>query len=803
MHTCSAALLVLIILALISCRGTVYGRNVCGLSITGDNFNVTARWNAAEGENVTYVLQRGFGNPTVLCETSALSCYLGQTILINHISAIGYFFVALSYGECRAIYSSRNVTVGPPDFIEPQIQSRNISVVVRGPGTNLAFEDGKFVWSTSEQDQLYMGQSALTIQPVKCHIYLYNASGVVPVWQGIRTLQRTSGTESVEITKLKPFSEYTIKSGCEINHKMSTHLSTFKFTTLEEVPSSGPSLLKLSSSGQGCEDRDKRNITLSIQPPKSEDHNGILTFYEIRYCLVPEGQGGRNWTPVILPVPSPVPPFTEVVLADLSRWDAYEVMVYANNSKGGAPSSVHTVDPLKPKEGAADSRPANKTTREISPNLWLLEWLPPWSRDTRDCIMNYAVQVDNRHVATVNTSSYRLDLDEIGTSGDTNVKINAMIYNGTGPFVKGTPLEISIESDEAGAPKISTITMGVVIAVLVILAVVFAMVFLHYGPRVTESFDMSNNRILKSAKTMGEQHPKAPPEKEEFDVLLNLPPPHHPESGDEVEETSLITTSALPPITTQATSQPPTPLETSPASSRPSNRSNSSAGDSGVPMETERGETSSDEEGHGTAFAPLLTRDDSRMSCSEDSLISSPAPSSGSSGYVSYPPLNWASLASRAKEGSPSVTHSAHSNNVCPVAVDVTPRSETEVVFESVTVDNCKEIETEAVPESLTVEAVGRQLQLKLQPEDGTKLSAVRACKAHYSPDSEGTNASLSPSDAEMSDGVDSYTKLSRPNTPLSPRSQAQTDPEPKLWAKEWARSAQELPKQTGLSNVG
>ncbi|XP_071486764.1 uncharacterized protein [Diadema antillarum] len=590
----------------------------------------------------------------------------------------------------------------------------------------------------------------------------------------------------------------------------------------KKVPSSGPSLLKLSSSGQGCEDRDKRNVTLTIQPPESEDHNGILTFYEIRYCPMPV-QGGRNWTPVVLPIPSPVPPLTEVVLANLSRWDSYEVMVYANNSKGGAPSSVHTVDPLKPKEGAADSRPANKSTHEISPNLWLLEWLPPWSQDTRDCIMNYAVQVDNRHVATVNTSSYRLDLDEMGTSGDTNVKINAMIYNGTGPFVKGTPLEISIvappvhtslssplshtpstqESDEAGAPKISTITMSVVIAVLVVLAVIFAVVFHHYGPRVTESFDMSNNRILKSAKTMGEQHPKAPPEKEEFDVLLHLPPPHHPESGDEVEETSLITTNASPPITTQATSQPPTPLETSPASSRPSNRSNSSAGDSGVPMETERGETSSDEEGHGTAFAPLLTREDSRMSCSEDSLISSPAPSSGSSGYVSYPPLNWASLASRVKESSPYFSHSALSNNVCPVVVDVTPRSETEVVFEGVTVDNCKEMETEAVQESLTVEAVGRQLQLKLQPEDGTKLSAVRACKAHYSPDSEGTNVSLSPSDAEMSDGVDSYTKLSRPNTPLSPRSQAQTDPEPKLWAKEWARSAQELPKQTGLSNVG
>ncbi|XP_071489790.1 uncharacterized protein [Diadema antillarum] len=386
-----------------------------------------------------------------------------------------------------------------------------------------------------------MGMDEILTHSVECVALLYNASGLLVNQTERKALHFTSGKREIIFTDLDPFSAYTIKSRCEIGNDLSTispQHALYNFTTAEEVPSRGPSILEPTSTGLGCENPDRRNFTLTIQPPEQKHRNGILTAYEIRYRPVSEEKGSQDWTSVVEPIPSPVPPATEVVLADLSRWNSYEIVVYANNSKGGKRSRLLQLDRLLPE--TEESLLRNATKREIRPDVWLINWLPPWPTDSGDCILNYTVTmvtVSGTHFDTANTSSYTLDLEPLDQTEGVSVTITALIYNGTGPPAKGTPLEMNIDDPDLSSPsKSGIVILGALIPVVIItLAVVCVTVCIRIRlTRSKDSSDLRENKILKSAKAMGLQRPKPPTEREKFTDLPNRRPPNDSENDSEV-----------------------------------------------------------------------------------------------------------------------------------------------------------------------------------------------------------------------------------------------------------------------------
>ncbi|XP_071489784.1 uncharacterized protein [Diadema antillarum] len=607
-----------------------------------------------------------------------------------------------------------------------------------------------------------MGDKKLLWKHVTCNVFLLNASGFL-VAQNIGKALTPSA--HVEFGDVEPFSEYIVKAQCEVgNNGMSINHTIYRTRTPERVPSSGPKILEIVSKGLGCENPNERNVTVTIQPPELENRNGILKSYDIRYRLRPEDMGNRKWNSLVQSVPSPARYSIEVVLPGLSRWDPYEIFIYANNSKGGTGSNVRTVDPLRPKR--SESRLVNLTKTQIESNVWLIKWLPPWPSGIGGCVKHYAVKINDKQVASVNDSSYTLNME---TLGDVKLKIAAVIYNGIESSFEGISSEEMIfDSGKKSALSIAWISLGVVLPVVVTMAVACLVLIVRFGPRAKDSFfNLSENRILNSRKTMGLQRPKPPPEQEVYNEMPDSP--SSPVSGSTEGRVTplLIQTNITSSSSTGATFHPQNSTSSSSILQSVTNSSTSSP-QNRVSIETNNGDTpsSSKQCALHLALSSLETQEDPGMSFSEDSLTSSPHPSSNSSGYVSYPP--------------PGQKRETTANPRKPA---VSPAGDGYYIFNALT-NKLQAVTVSTVDSDCDVkDAVDKRKESEVTLESGTFDNELSPSKLSRPPRSvhplEASSFYPQP-DVELCSGVDTYTKLS---TPLSPRKRSQTDQSGELGA--------------------
>lgn len=761
----------------------------CSLNIDSGNLNFTAAWDCScPTQNLTanghFILKRKTLHSTVLCETDSSGCYIGGALLDGVHTQFPGILIELetSCGYCTLWFVKGDFNVGPPDILPPDIGAQTATLKIRGAQTPLysSSENGKTYYRgpswPEDKSPIYMGQQDF-MNRVDCYAKLINANGSTVHEESSRSQygMDDKGEMDAEFAHLKPYSDYHVAAWCSMVNKSNNSGSVwYNFTTLEDVPSSGASIQKPASVALGCVEREMRNITMTIQPPPAAHRNGILLFYEICYRSV-SSSPEEEWRSEIYNLPHPTPASSEVALPFLSRWDAYEIKVYANNSVGGIPSSVHQFEVLKPTE--AESRPQNVTYKQMQPGVWLLQWDAPWSDHTGDCIMHYTISEGNRSLGSVNSTVYLLDTAVTGPVRA--VRITPVIYNGTGPEIKGIVATVDLYT----APKLSqamVILLAVFLAVFTIAAIVCAYMCVKHGPRWTDSFDIRNNSVLKAALAMGDLLPRTA-EREQFDTLVGVPPPA-PDTNDapEVETTALIQTQPAEEGGDDAVPRPPSNNQTPPRSEDGSisEQCGNEIGEC-IPMSMDvdsvstASRSSSDEDVSG-GISPNSQAEVAQMSCSEDSLSSSPphlSPPAADSDYVQSPPqvaqldFKPTQPVDNSYVRMNSLTNKLYKINQRHSEQDVRPKS---LYKDGGRVTNLKESSGGYVRRGDHVRShcEGHDTGPRLD-----KFAWQKASRRQSSLDSEGsTSGSLSPSDSEAGDGMESYTKLSRPNTPLSPR---------------------------------
>nr|XP_054764658.1 uncharacterized protein LOC129271305 [Lytechinus pictus] len=826
-------------MVMIACEGDMmldsddYTHSLSSLTVTdlGD-LNFEASWDPLE--NYTGMYNLSIPGKKNLCSTNSTSCFLGGRLLEDEKCPFkGWLYVVLEAAgqETNFWFSDPTYRVGPPTIQSTgtYIDSTNITIVIRGGQTPLYYDDRELKcqgesWE-GDKRPIFMGMREAK-DGVNCSYNLTNDDGSKAKHDKKNFFKQLGGSDgklSLFLHRLKPFSNYSIAIWCELN-KRTSQSTVYNFTTKEDVPSSGPTIVKRSSSGLGCDNPDMRNITFTIQPPPEDDRHGILLYYDICYRAVSSNQD-EKWNCEVLELPSPPPDFKEVTKENISRWDAYEVKVFANNSVGGRSSSVYQFEVLKAKQ--AESRPVNLTTTELKHGVWLLNWDHPWSVHTRDCIVYYEVSAEEKPLGTTNATSFLLDTRVTGPVYAAT--ITPMIHNGSAPPFKG--LQVSTEVMSSKTPRVLIIVLSVLLSIFILMLIGCAYLCVQHGPRWTQSFDISNNSVLKTAFAMGDVRPRIP-ETEEFDSIVGVPPPPPPfddddgeDGDDEMETVAFIETPPAGRAGGDAVPRPPIPDQSPPPSSE---GSLSEECNPMVAMEMDEGEEPVSsaslscriDGGSREVVAGLLQRCGNSMdtSCSEDSFIEPPPrhPSPTDSGYVQSPPpvMQQTSYQTKPAGDDGYFRFDAFTNNPGTVLIGNGKHNPGDVDNNK----NCNAMVMSSKPKYTDSGYVAGTCtpapSSSMYPETTPfpdKLMMLKAIGKQPSFDSDdmATSGSLSPSDSETGDGVGSYTKLSHPNTPLSPRNNAL--PGDTVWDLEKDLiSIQDLLHQLndqvqhpGLSNVG
>ena len=276
---------------------------------------------------------------------------------------------------------------------------------------------------------------------------------------------------------------------------------------------------------------------------------------------------------------------------------------------------------------------------------------------------------------------------------------------------------------------------------------------------------------------MGDLRPRAPAEHERFDTLVSDPPPPPPDDeANDAETSALLETEPADAVSEHAEPHTPTNQQTPPLSeARAPGRIGSNLQASLVAMETDADDSSSmtqssDDEEASDGSLPSSTKKDSitpRMSCSEDSLTPSSPPQS---------PIDFGYVTSAALLTQPLIPKSPVSNFSSDGYVPCTMNFNNELhrpdcnanqgnYYSHKFIENQSKLSYQ--PASLAGEKVTSQGKAGFHQDKHPLLKVVGR---QLSLDSEGASSgSLSPCDSDMGE----YTKLSCPNTPISPRSNA------------------------------
>ncbi|XP_038067797.1 uncharacterized protein LOC119737476 [Patiria miniata] len=328
---------------------------------------------------------------------------------------------------------------------------------------------------------------------------------------------------SLQLSNLAPNTEYVLTVQARIGlGGYSADTATLVWKTREAAPSEGPTLYSLEFVEIDCNDPDSRDIRVKWKPPPRKQWNGDSLYYEVRFSRMEPG--GEH---VTLNVTSS----TSTTIYDLSRWDRYDVVVFANTSAGGTASLPKSVSATV--VGMANSKPeAIEVLTDPSDPTQVIAWEPPTGY--QQCILGYRMTLQ----------------PEAGGGEKGDLKMEETVLNGTEWEIGGLEpntytvevaaiVKTGFESTSLGVARNIRLIVGpvrnvdaiitavIVVCVLIVCLLTFRVIYRKIKKSCKdERFrSLKDNKILKRATSETYSSLRRHvPEKETYDLLNQREP---------------------------------------------------------------------------------------------------------------------------------------------------------------------------------------------------------------------------------------------------------------------------------------
>ncbi|XP_071489413.1 uncharacterized protein [Diadema antillarum] len=314
---------------------------------------------------------------------------------------------------------------------------------------------------------------------------------------------------------LHPASLYriSVKSAVYPPEIWSTDATALDVASREKAPSEGPSNLRIANISVSCASPDHRDVFVSWRAPDETQWNGELVLFEVRAVLWESRQVSQT---VVADASASM-----AYLTGLSRWEDYEVIVFANTTAGGTRNSI----PLHLEKHIVDvrgSQPTGITVTILSRDRTEIAWRPPLGY--RDCIVGYSVTWEDGVGASHRQSvSGATSLDVRGQV--TRAQVRSVLRENYADSVSGMALTYSTDAGYRFNPLFLLIAVVAIPVIVVIILLVAKWKYIKVRwlkPHFRDNFNFDNNKILKPA--YGRQVSYEPCLRQEREVF-NAPSP--------------------------------------------------------------------------------------------------------------------------------------------------------------------------------------------------------------------------------------------------------------------------------------
>nr|XP_006817750.1 PREDICTED: uncharacterized protein LOC102804742 [Saccoglossus kowalevskii] len=193
---------------------------------------------------------------------------------------------------------------------------------------------------------------------------------------------------NLNLTDLQPATSYDIVIQGQINEVYGIPLK-INAATEETAPGVGVDRVIVNVQSPDCyTSSDLNNVNIEWSPIDEEDHNGVLTRYEVHYSYSNTTLQIQNITDVNA---------TSTLLTDLYRWEQYYITVSVCTSAG---CTEHKGAPyvLEPDKVGLDP-PGHILAEYTSTSSFNVSWIPP---DNDECIIGYHVTYNNNRSSIYN-----------------------------------------------------------------------------------------------------------------------------------------------------------------------------------------------------------------------------------------------------------------------------------------------------------------------------------------------------------------------------------------------------------------
>ncbi|XP_022097223.1 uncharacterized protein LOC110982827 isoform X2 [Acanthaster planci] len=344
-----------------------------------------------------------------------------------------------------------------------------------------------------------------------------------PMWMMVDRLDSIPARRNLhnftdlQLTNLQPNTEYALVVQARIGRgSYSNDKSRITWTTLEAAPNEGPLLLPLDVAEIDCSRPNSRDVGIKWQPPLKQMWNGNNIFYELQFSK--KNLGGEQ---VIRNITSS----TSTTVYGLSRWDLYDVVVFANTSAGGTASLSKSLPATV--VGMANSKPDNiQILTKPSSSTQVISWQPP--PEYQQCILGYYVTLQpdpanvekhdlKREVTVMNATSVEIKRLEPQTY---MVEVAAIVKTGFNNSSQGLAANIRLMVGSE-IPIDATVSIACVGFFILLILIVTAARKIIRSCKDDKFKSLQDNKILMRAYSQTySQHPRQfrVIEKETFDV---------------------------------------------------------------------------------------------------------------------------------------------------------------------------------------------------------------------------------------------------------------------------------------------
>ncbi|XP_077981283.1 uncharacterized protein LOC144436371 isoform X2 [Glandiceps talaboti] len=256
---------------------------------------------------------------------------------------------------------------GPPDVYQLESTSRTITISWYPGETPYTNEDG----SAKRLDDFYRDEYNMTY---------WNVEEPANTTKLDLSTKRTVVLE--ELNGIKPWTVYKIIIQCRIQSQRYGPIpANLTVQTKEEAPGEGVTVNPVDyiTDCTYMSSRDLRQVKITWLPINEDYWYGNLTHHKVDYWI-----DGHNDTKETMVTDATA---TSIVLVNLSRWKAYNIVVQVCNSAGCSPHKYYPY-PL-PSHSVVLSPPTNTSAYATSYTSFNVTWNPP---NSDECIESYHVE---------------------------------------------------------------------------------------------------------------------------------------------------------------------------------------------------------------------------------------------------------------------------------------------------------------------------------------------------------------------------------------------------------------------------